>query len=252
MEKESPEKENIELQGLDQAGQPSLNVWQRLAGVLSNPRQTFADIVAHPRFAAGLVVLCTVNLLVAILVLPKLRAFIPWSIEQQAPQLGPDTAMAQEMAVAVATAAAVCASVAGPLLFALLMAVLLLIFGYLVKNRAPFRALFAAGVFAYVPATIASVIQSALIASRPAEQFDQVTISLAMFLPAGSEGLLHRVLSLVDPLGLWSLALVAMGGAVAYKTAFGKAAAYLFVLWALYVAGAAVIPSLFPKGAGGF
>lgn len=253
MEKESPEKENVELQGLNQSSLPSLNVWQRLAGVLTNPRQTFADIVAHPRFAAGLVVLCIVNLLVAILVLPKLRTFILWSFEQQAPQLGPGAAMAKEMAVAGATFGVIAASVAGPLLFALLMAVLLFFFGYLVKSRAPFRALFAVGVFAYVPATIASIIQSALVASRPAEQFDQVTTSLAMFLPAGAEGLLHRVLSLVDPLGLWSLALVALGGAVAYKTGFGKAAAYLFVLWAIYVAVAAVkITSLFPKAAGGF
>lgn len=252
MEQESLEKENVELPGLDQAGRPSLNVWQRLAGVLTSPRQTFADIVAHPRFAAGLAVLCAVNLLVAILVLPKLRAFMLWSIEQQATQMLPGAAMAQEMVVAGATVGVLVASVTGPPLYALLMAVLLFFFGYLVKNRAPFRALFAVGVFAYAPATIAIVIAGALIASRPAEQFKSITTSLAMFLPAGAEGLLHRVLSLVDPLGLWSLALVALGGAVAYKTTFGKAAAYLFVLWALYVAAVATIPSHFLKAASGF
>jgi len=252
LEKEYPEKENIELQGPDQSSLPSLNVWQRLAGVLTSPRQTFTDTVAHPRFATGLVILCAVNLLAALLILPKVRAFTLWVIEQ-APQLGPGAAMAKEMAVAGATFGVIAAAVAGPLFFALLMAILLFFFGYLAKNRAPFRALFAVGVFAYVPATIAGLIASTLIASRPAEHMKGVTTSLAMFLPAGAEGLPHRVLSLVDPLGLWSLALVALGGAVAYKTGFGKAAAYLFVLWAIYVAAAAlVIPLLSPKAAGGF
>lgn len=248
MEKESLEKENVELQGLDQASRPSLNIWQRLVGVLTSPRQTFADIIAHPRFAAGLVTLCAVNLLVALLILPKVRAFTIWTIEQQAPQMAPGAAMAKEMAATGAAFGVVIASVFGPLFFFLLMAVLLFFFGYLAKNRAPFRTLFAVSVFAYVPATIASVIASALIASRPAENLKGVTTSLAMFLPAGSEGLMPRVLSLIDPLGLWSLVLVALGGAVAYKTAFGKVAAYLFVLWVLYVAAAAAIPSLFPKG----
>lgn len=252
MEKESPEKENVQLQELDQAGRPSLNVWQRLAGVLTNPRQTFADITAHPRFAAGLVILCAVNLLIGLSILPKVRAFTIWTMEQQAGQMPPDAAMVKEMAATGAAFGVVIASVAGPLFFSLLMAVLLFFFGYLVRSRAPFRTLFAVSVFAYVPATIASVIEGALIASRPAEHIKGVTTSLAMFLPGDSAGLLHRILSLVDPLGLWSLALVVLGGAVAYKTGFSKTAAYIFILWAIYVAAAAAIPSLFPKAAGGF
>jgi hypothetical protein len=251
MEKGSPE--NIDLQGPDQASRPPLNVWERLAGVLTSPRQTFADIVAYPRFAAGLAVLCAVNLLTAILILPKLRTFTLWSLAQQVPQLGPGAAMAQEVAVGGATFGAIVGALAGPPLYALLMAVLLFFFGFLAKNRTPFRVLYAVGVFAYVPATIASIVTSALIATRPAEQFNQVTISLAMFLPAGAEGLPHRFLAQVSPLGLWSLALVALGGAVAYKTSFGKAAVYLLVLWAIYVAVAAlVIPSFFPGFASGF
>lgn len=247
MENEILDKENIDLS----SNQAPLNVWQRLGGVLTSPRQTFADIVAHPRFTAGLVILCAMNLLVAFLILPKIRAFTIWTIEQQAPQMAPGAAMAKEMAATGAAFGVVIASVFGPLFFFLLMAALLFFFGYLVKNRAPFRALFAVSVFAYVPTTIASVIAGALIASRPAENLKDVTTSLAMFLPAGSEGLLPRILSLIDPLGLWSLALVALGGAIACKTGFGKAAAYIFILWAIYVAAVATIPSLFPMGAGG-
>lgn len=239
-------------QELNQGRQASLNVWQRLAGVLTNPRQTFADIVAHPHFVAGLAVICAVNLLMAILILPKTRAFTLWTMEQQAAQMPPGAAMAMEMASTGAMFGVMFASVVGPLFFFLLMAVLLFFFGYIAKGQSSFRTLFAVSVFAYVPATIASVIQSALIASRPAENLKNITTSLAMFLPAGSEGLLHRILSPIDPLGLWSLALVAMGGAVAYKTGFGKAAAYIFVLWAIYAAVTMAIPSLLPKGAGGF
>ncbi|MEW5897935.1 MAG: hypothetical protein AB1652_02010 [Bacillota bacterium] len=71
MENETLNKENVD----PSSNQAPLNVWQRLAGVLTNPRQTFADITAHPHFAAGLVILCAVNLLIGLSILPKVRAF---------------------------------------------------------------------------------------------------------------------------------------------------------------------------------
>jgi hypothetical protein len=228
-----------------------MNAWKLLVSVLTSPRQTFEDIVAHPHFAAGLTALCTLNLLITLLILPKVKAFTIWAFEQQAVQMPPGAAVAKEMAATVAMVAAAFAAVAGPIFFSLLMAVLLFFFGYLVQNRAPFRTLFAVSVFAYVPATIASIVQSALIAFRPAENLKGVTTSLAMFLPEGAEGLLHRILSLIDPLGLWTLALVALGGAVAYKTGFCKAAVYLLILWVIYIAANAAIQSFLPGGAGG-
>jgi hypothetical protein len=232
------------------AGIKNLSLWQRLTGVIVNPRPAFLDIAEHPNFIGGAIVLCAVNLLVALLCLPKLKDFTALMMEKAGP-MPPEAAAFKGIAGTVTSVTAILGAVIGPLLFWLLTAVLLLLFGYLTSKRTSFRSLYAVSVFAYVPTTIAGLIQGVLIALRPAEDLKNITTSLAMFLPAESGSLAYRVLSLIDPFGLWSLALLALGGAVALKTSFSKTAAFIFILWVIY--GAVIIANPFgAKGLGGF
>lgn len=242
-----PDNDNIPEPGTEIK---NFSLWQRLTGVLANPRPAFLDIAERPNFVGGVIVLCAVNLLVALFCLPKLKAFMSLMMEKAGP-MPPEAAAFKGIAGTVTSVTAVLGAVIGPLLFWLLTAVLLLLFGYLTGKKTSFKSLYAVSVFAYVPTTIAGLIQGVLITLRPAEDLKNITTSLAMFLPAESGSLAYKILFLVDPFGLWSLALLALGGAVALKTSFGKTAIFIFTLWVIY--GAVIIASPFgAKGLGGF
>ena len=213
-----------------------LNLWQRIVGILwGGPRKTFEDIIAAPKLTGIIILLLGISLLLAILVLPKMKEFTLLTL-QNLPNAASMPASAASTAVTAATVAVLAGSIAAPLITWLILAALLSLFNSLTGGKASFKTLFSICVYSYLPVMIASIIKSGLIISSPARNMRDISTSLALFLPVVKIGdRLYMFLSQIDPFLIWSLVLLALGSSLAIKAAFKKTAVYIGALWVLYI-----------------
>ncbi|MDQ7791081.1 MAG: YIP1 family protein [Clostridia bacterium] len=221
---------------------------QRLLGVLTNPGTTFADVVARPHFWGALAVICGLSLLSAVLIAPKMQAYILLEL-QNLPSMSPEErAAAEGIAVTAGTVTAFVGAFIGPLLACLVGAVLLKLINLFNGERAPFGTLFAVTVFAYVPLVISALLNGFLRIASPASDFLYITTSLAVLLPKGEMGTSFFLLSQIEPFTIWSVVLLGIGGAAAMKTGLRSVALPLFSLWLVFAFGYAFLMSSFTPG----
>ncbi|HAG09812.1 MAG TPA: hypothetical protein DCK76_00030 [Desulfotomaculum sp.] len=213
-----------------------LNLWQRIAGILwGGPRKTFEDIIAAPKLTGIIILLLGISLLLAILVLPKIKEFTLLTL-QNLPNAASMPASAASTAVTAATVAVLAGSIAAPLITWLILAALLSLFNSSIGGKSSFKMLFGVSVYAYLPVMIASIVKTGLIMSSPARNMRDISTSLALFLPVDKiNDRLYMFLSQIDPFFIWSLVLLVLGSSLAMKVAFKKTAVYIGALWVLYI-----------------
>ncbi|NLI12925.1 Yip1 family protein [Pelotomaculum propionicicum] len=213
----------------------AMGLWQRISGVLwGGPKIAFENIVALPNTSGIVILLLVLNLALVIPILPKIKEYTIWTI-QNTPGAVDLPAAAVNMAATWAAAVSLAGSVAGPLLMWLVIAGLLKLFNTFSGEKAPFNCLFAVTAYSYLPVMLAGLIRTALIMTTPAQNFARVSTSLALLLPGDKIDRLYLILSQVDPFFIWSLALLVIGGSVAMKTAYKNTAMFIGVLWIVYV-----------------
>ena len=219
-----------------------LNLWQRIAGILwSGPRKTFEDIIAAPKLTGIIILLLVISLLIAILILPKIKEFT-LEIFQIMPNTSSLPASAVSTAVTVAIVGALAGSIATPLISWVILAALLSLFNSFTGGKASFKTLFSICVYSYLPVMIASIVKSGLIMSSPAQNMRDISTSLALFLPVDKiNDRLYMFLSQIDPFFIWSLVLLALGSSLAMKVAFKKTAMYIGALWVLFIIAAVLL-----------
>lgn len=205
----------------------------RFSQVLFSPGKGFAEIVREPAFLKPALVLCAISTLAGVILAPKIRAFTEWMLTEGPAALPPGKA---EEALAVAPTAAAVGSVVSaavfPWLVWLLVAGLLRLYAMFSARETPFKALFAVAVYGYTPILLGGIITTLVALSAPAENTQNVSISLAAFLPV-QKSFLYFFLTRCSPFTWWSLVLWGIGGAAAMKTRPGGPTVYLFVLWVL-------------------
>ncbi|MFA5385447.1 MAG: Yip1 family protein [Eubacteriales bacterium] len=219
-----------------------LNLWQRIAGILwGGPRKTFEDIIAAPKLTGIIILLLGISLLLAILILPKMKEFT-LEIFQSMPNTAGMPASAASTAVTVAMVGVLAGSIAAPLIKWVILAALLSLFNSFTGGKASFKTLFSICVYSYLPVMIASIVKSGLIMSSPARNIRDISTSLALFLPVDKIGdRLYMFLSQIDPFNIWSLVLLALGSSLAMKVVFKKTAVYIGALWVLFIIAAVLL-----------
>ncbi|MCG8401036.1 MAG: YIP1 family protein [Firmicutes bacterium] len=226
----------------------NLNLWQRISGVLwGGPGKTFADIAARPGVTAMVLLLLSVSFLLALAILPKIKEFTLWTIQNEpnAVNMPPE---AMSMATTLTVVVTLLGSVLAPLILWLIMAGLLKLYNAFAGEKAPFQTLFAVTVYAYLPVMLGSIIKTALIMTSPAQNFQKISTSLALLLPGDQMDRLYMVLMQVDPFFIWGVVLLAVGSSVVMKVAPVKTGAYVGALWLVYVLGVGLLTPLSPAG----
>ncbi|KJS17605.1 MAG: hypothetical protein VR69_04620 [Peptococcaceae bacterium BRH_c4b] len=235
----------------DPGNNGNLNLWQRISGVLLGcPRKTFEDIAARPGVAGLAALLLSVNFILVLPVIPKIKELTLWTL-QNAPDASKIPAEAISIATTTAVVMALVGSVLGPLIMWLIMAGLLKLFNAFTGEKAPFKTLFAVTVYAYLPLMLASVIKTVLIMSSPAQNMYKVSTGLALLLPGDKIDRFYMIMSQVDPFSLWGLVLLAVGSSVAMKVPAVKTGTYLGVLWVIFVLLAGLLTPLSKMPAAG-
>lgn len=226
-------------------GRSTWRFWE----VLVSPGKAFAAIAGEPVFLKPALVITGINLFLGIITAPKVKAFTVWMVKHGSAAVPPEQ-MEQVLAVATTAAAvgSVVAAVAIPWFIWLIMAGGLKIYAALSAKETSFKTLFAIGVYGYLPVFIGGIIAAFLILNTPVENFQNVTLSLAAFLPF-QKSFLYLFLTKCSPFTWWSLILWGIGGAAVMKTRPGTVIAYLFALWLVEaLAGAALAVWKMPSG----
>lgn len=209
-------------------------MWRRFMTVLTSPGKAFEEIAERSDFLKPAFFICGASFLLALVLAPKVQAVALWVLEQNRAQIPPEQL---EAALSIAPKAAVAGSlvsaVLAPWAVWLLIAGLLKLYSLLSTREASFKVLFAASVFGYLPVLIGGVITTAIGIAVPVENFQQVSLSLASFLPQ-QKSFFYFFLSRCNPFTWWSLLLWGAGGAVAMKTRPWGSTVYLFGCWAVY------------------
>jgi len=228
---------------------PGLGLWARIWGVLTSPKETFADIVARPRWFG--------MLLVAILVTSVCTGgFLMTSVGKQAyldnqvratERFGGQVSEAQyatmeKMATYAAPITVVSVAVFTPLMWAMLAGILFAVFNAALGGEGSFKQVFA--VLAYSSAV--TVIQQFFVTplNYVRETMTSAT-NLAVFLPMLDEGsFLARLLGMVDLFLIWWVFVLAVGLGVLYRRKTGPIA---IGLYAVYGVIAVVVAALFGR-----
>ncbi|MEW6171556.1 MAG: YIP1 family protein [Bacillota bacterium] len=214
--------------------QESSSVIRRLVSVVTEPVAVFKAIVDQPQFMRPALVLCALNILMAVVLLPKIRAATMWMIENGALMIpSSELGRIKELLPVTIPLAALFGAALFPIVVWLLVALLLRLFGSLRKTVIPFESVLTIAVYGYVPILLGNVVSTGIALSSPVENFHRTTVNLAMFLPY-SKTLAYTFLARCSVFTLWSLALWSIGGAVAFKARSRYVAVYLFALWLLY------------------
>lgn len=223
----------------------------RLVGVFVSPIKTFTAIAARPAWLLALLLWTSLSFLVSELVLTRTdwRTVIREGASRREQKLT-DAQLEEAVArsrrfawvfelFAVAAPALIAAATAGALWLSCQA------FGWELR----FQQSFGVTVHAFLPGVLASLVLLAMLWNRttidPQLIGDLLPTHLGALVSAKSQATLHSLLTSLDLMSLWTMALLVLGLSAAAKAARGRMTVLVFALWGFYVLGKAGVVALF-------
>ena len=209
-----------------------MSVFARFFGVIFSPRQTFENVVAHPRVFGMLALICVISAV-------ALGAFFATPIGQGAwleaatasrGDIPPEQmAMMETMAKYAGIMAVVQALIGVPIFILIVAGILFVIFNVMMGGNATFKQVFAIVTHSWVVLTVSQLF------TLPLSYF-RGTLSSAtnvgVLLPMIDESsFLGHFLGSIDFFILWACIVLAIGFAVLYRRKTQSIATTLFVLY---------------------
>jgi hypothetical protein len=226
-----------------------LSLWARIWGILTSPKETYADIVARPRWFG--------MMLVAILVTTVcMGGFLMTAVGQQAyldnqvratERFGGQVSEAQyatmeQMAKYAAPITVVSVAVFTPLMWAIVAGILFAVFNAALGGDGSFKQVFAVVAYSSAVGIVQQLFVTPLNYVR--ESMSSAT-NLAVFLPMLDESsFAARLLGMVDLFIIWSVFVMAVGLGVLYRRKTGPIAIGLFAVYGII---AVVVAALFGR-----
>lgn len=131
------------------------------------------------------------------------------------------------------------------LLFAAVAAMLLWVgFNFILGGTGTFAGMFAVVNFAFIPGILRSILTAAVLLFGDTENFnlnDPVGTNPGFYMGADASHFLKSLLSSLDVFSIWTLVLMAMGGAIVSRVKVKSGMLMVFVVWALFVLGKAAV-----------
>lgn len=216
------------------------NVFERIAGVLFAPAETFQDIVRRPDILGPLLFILIIGYISTAVIIPKID--FTSMMEQQAAQMrkqNPNMSDEQAAQMERITSASVkVMSWVLPVLmvawYAIVAGVLLLAFR-LLGGEGNFAQAFSVTLYAWMPMVLLGILSTIIVLARGT--FDPVTAATlvksnpAFLVDMKEQPLLFSLLSSLDLFTIWMIALLIIGFAAMAKVSKAKAAAIVISLW---------------------
>lgn len=226
---------------------PEKGLLSRVIGVLTSPRETYADIVARPRVLGALVLTTLIAAATTFVFLQTQvgqTAFVDAQIEQMGSRATPQSIAAMEQLAPYAgylVAGTILVFV--PLFNAIIAGLAIAVFNALMGGNATFKQNFSVVAFSGVVPALASFFIMPLNYVR--ETMSSAT-SLAVFLPMLDPRSFPGILaSSIDFFRIWWVVNLAIGLGVLYKRKTGGIAWALFAVYAIVALGYAAVRTAF-------
>lgn len=131
------------------------------------------------------------------------------------------------------------------LLFAAIAAMLLWVgFNFILGGSGTFAGMFAVVNFAFVPGILRSILTVAVLLSGDTDNFnlnDPVGTNPGFYMGADASHFLKSLLSSLDVFTIWTLVLMAMGGAIVSRVKVKSGMLMVLAVWALFILGKAAV-----------
>jgi Yip1 domain len=223
---------------------PKKNVFERIAGVLFAPAETFQDIARRPDILGPLLVILIIGYVCTALVMPKLDigAITAQQAEQmrkQNPNMGDEQIAQMEKITAASTKIfGWLGPLFGVIWYAIVAGALLLAFR-MMGGQGTYKQAFSATLYAWIPLVLFSIISAVVIMARGS--FDPTTAATlvksnpAFLVDMKEQPILFALLSSFDIFTIWTIFLLIVGFATLSKTTKAKAATIVIALWAVVI-----------------
>jgi hypothetical protein len=223
------------------AGGPGLSLPARIWGILTSPRETFADVAARPRWLGMMLVailvtaVCTGGFLMTAV---GQQAYLDNQIESTKQWVG-EVSEAQQagmerMLPYAAPISAVSIAIIMPIMWLVMSGILFAVFSAALGGTATFKQVFAV----MVHSSAISVVQQLFVTPS--------ATNLAVFLPMLDEGsFLAKFLGTIDLFLVWWVVVLSIGLGVLFKRKTGPIAAGLFVIYGII---AVIVAAFFGRG----
>jgi hypothetical protein len=232
------------------AGGPGLSLPARIWGVLTSPREAFADVVARPRWLGMMLVVilitavCTGGFLMTAV---GQQAYLDNQIESTKRWVGEvseaQVAGMERMLPYAGPISAVSIAIIMPIMWLVIAGILFAVFSAALGGTATFKQVFAVTVHS----SAISVVQQLFV--TPLNYFRESMSSatnLAVFLPMLDEGsFLAKFLGTIDLFLVWWVVVLSIGLAVLFKRKTGPIATGLFVVYGII---AVIVAAFFGRG----
>ncbi len=227
----------------------------RLAGVFFEPKKTFADIAARPRWIVPLILLMLTAFGVAMLYSQK--GVLRISTEQQMAknpqiaQLPPDQReQALERGMKFATIIAYCIPIFVPISYLVMALVLWAIVSGILSVPVRFGQIFAIVTYAQLPGLLMSILIAVVVQMKNAADFNvqnPLMFNPGAFMdPLTSNKFIYSLAGSLDLFSFWTMLLVATGlkAAAGKRLSFGGALFAVLLPWAVLSLGKAALAGL--------
>lgn len=226
------------------AAPPKKNVFERFAGVLFAPAETFEEIVRRPDVLAPLVIYVILGFISAALLVPRmdtesLLAQQREAIRKQSPNIS-EADLEQFERIGVASAKVI--MWASPLLsvfFWIVIAGVLFLAFRMMGGGGTFEQAVSVTLYAWLPMTILGILGSIVALLRgsfdPAAAATLVKSNPAFLVDMKEQPVLFSLLSSVDLFTIWMLILLIFGFAAVSKFSRAKSAAIVIALWLAFL-----------------
>lgn len=222
------------------AAVPTKNSFERLAGVLFTPADTFADIARRPDFLVPLLLIIAIGYVSTFLTMPLMdwdavMAQQEQAMKKQRPNMSEaDVEQAGKMVKAIGS---VTAYIAPLLAVGWYLIVALVLFGAfrLMGGGGTFKQAFSATIYAWIPLLLFGIILTIVIVAQgtldPTTMATAVKSNPAFLVDMKEQPVLFALLSAIDVFTIWTIVLLITGFAALSKQSWAKSAAIVVSLW---------------------
>lgn len=220
---------------------PAKNSFQRIAGVLFAPAETFRDIARKPDILIPLIVLIVIGYAVTAVLVPRMDfdTMMREQMEQQNRQMSEaDMARTLKMVSAFGKVMAWAGPILG-ILFYLVIAGVLLLAHRLFGGEGNFAQAFSATLYSWMPQALSSIIVAIVAFTRgslnPATMATLVKSSPAFLVDMKEHPVLFSLLSSLDVFTIWTVILLVIGFAALSRLSKAKSAVIVVSMWLVVI-----------------
>lgn len=212
-----------------------MNVFARLVGVITSPKATFENVIAHPKALGILVIICLISAVTLGWFFSTQIGRDAWlnsMIERGGPQMTDQQISAMEKMLPFVGYFAIGQALIGvPIFMVLIAGLLYAIFNAAMGGTATFKQVFAVVVHSWV---IPAVSQLFTLPLAYAKGELKSSTSLGVLLPMIDDStFLGKFIGAIDFFMIWALIVLAIGLAVLYRRKTQSIATILFVIYAV-------------------